>query len=199
MSNFSRPGRVSLVGSSRVSGAQSSRAPFLSALRQAWMKGLYTMECTGPVWISRVRTGSLLPVSGCMMWMFPESATLTATSEVGAFFLWTNSTAPGLNFSLIMQVMSKLQTSKSFRALSSPIVARSRPSFVSVMPTSAPRWARKCFTNSMPSACFFQNLMWPSTLPVIRKPVTRLEQMQQTVSRCIKLFSYISLWGRLSR
>jgi hypothetical protein len=29
--------------------------------------------------------------------------------------------------------------------------------------------AQKCFTNSMPSGIFFQNLTWPSTLAVMKK------------------------------
>ena len=36
----------------------------------------------------------------------------------------------------------------------------------------APRWLRRCFTNSMPmSVFFFQNLMWPSQLAEMMKSV----------------------------
>mmetsp|Transcript_100143 Transcript_100143/g.266194 ORF Transcript_100143/g.266194 Transcript_100143/m.266194 type:complete len:281 (-) Transcript_100143:372-1214(-) len=195
----SLPGRVSSVGICKVSGSQSSNAPVLSALRQVWMTGLYLMECAGAEWTSSVRTGSGLPLSGERMCTRPESATETATNAAGEFFLCTNSAQSGLKGSLSMLVMSNAATSYSLRALSSPTVASNRPSCDKAMASKVPMCDRKCLTNSMPSYCFFQNLMWPSTLPVTRKPVEWLEMAKLTVSLCMKLFSYISAFGKLSR
>mmetsp|Transcript_59589 Transcript_59589/g.143911 ORF Transcript_59589/g.143911 Transcript_59589/m.143911 type:complete len:211 (+) Transcript_59589:1284-1916(+) len=163
------------------------------------MSGLYLMACTGAVWTSSVLSGSALPLSGCRMCTRPESATETATSAAGVFFLCTNSTASGLKGSLSMLVMSNAATSYIFRALSSPTVTNNRPSWERAMASKVPMCDRKCFTNSMPSNCFFQNLMWPSTLPVTKNSVSRLAEVKQTVSLCMKLFSYISALGRLSR
>ena len=61
--------------------------------------------------------------------------------------------------------------SKTFMDLSSDTVHNRSPSELVAMPTTFPKWARKCFTNSIPVSCFFQNLTCPSMLAVIRKSV----------------------------
>ena len=79
----------------------------------------------------------------------------------------------------------KLTMSKTFMDLSSDTVHNRSPSELVAMPTTFPKWARKCFTNSIPVSCFFQNLTCPSMLAVIRKSVlsTRGEGEEWTMGQ----------------
>ena len=62
-----------------------------------------------------------------------------------------------------------------------------------------PRCALKVLTNSMPSPFFFQNLRWPSALAVKKNSDRGAAAVWVTVSRCMKLRSYMAALGSASR
>ena len=62
-----------------------------------------------------------------------------------------------------------------------------------------PRCALKVFTNSMPSPFFFQNLRCPSVLAVKKNSGVAATAVCVTVSRCMKLRSYMAALGSASR
>ena len=100
--------------------------------------------------------------------------TYTQIVATGSRSAWINEQAKGTKSSLIMLIISKLMTSKTLSDLSKDIVHNKVPSKLSVMSIKSDKWVRKCFTNSIPSSCFFQNLTWPSVLPVIIKSVLKI-------------------------
>lgn len=77
--------------------------------------------------------------------------------------------------------LPKLTTSNTLMDLSFDTEHKSVPTWFVLRHWMFPRWQRKCFTNSIPSSCFFQNLTWPSTLPVTTKSVLHkiLNDLQQ--------------------
>lgn len=76
-------------------------------------------------------------------------------------------------------------TSKIFTVLSSPIVAKLRPSALTLVPWISPGWARNSLTNSIPSPIFFQNLTTPSIELVITKSVKGVTVTNDNCSLCI--------------
>jgi hypothetical protein len=66
-------------------------------------------------------------------------------------------------------------------------------------PTISPWCARNIFTNSMPTAIFFQNLTTPSTLVVIRKSVNGVIVTNARWSRCMSDFEYRGAVGSAAR
>ena len=72
--------------------------------------------------------------------------------------------------------LPKLTTSNTLSDLSLETEQRNVPLELAARSCIAPRWLRKCFTNSISSSSFFQNFMWPSQLPVIMKSVLWMKQ-----------------------
>jgi hypothetical protein len=62
-----------------------------------------------------------------------------------------------------------------------------------------PLCARKCFTNSTPLGRFFQNFRWPSAEPVSSMSQAAATATCVTVSRCMKLRSYMLAAGTPSK
>ena len=133
---------------------------------------------------------SLIWTTGAV-WMFstliavPDASDAASNSRIGGEFAsatassgllrdWPpeppiHSHAPGTNSRVAHVIMSKESTSNTLNALSPAVVASNEPSGVAAKPAIGARCARKCFTNSMPTCIFFQNLTWPSREPVIIK------------------------------
>lgn len=77
-------------------------------------------------------------------------------------------------------------TSNILTVLSSPDVAKLRPSALMLVLVIGPPWARNSLTNSTPTAIFFQNLTTPSIELVIRKSVCGVTVTNESWSLCIK-------------
>ena len=78
--------------------------------------------------------------------------------------------------------LPKLMTSNTLSDLSLETEQRNVPLELAARSCIAPRWLRKCFTNSISSSSFFQNFMWPSQLPVIMKSVLWVKQKDMVCS-----------------
>jgi hypothetical protein len=95
--------------------------------------------------------------------------------------------------------LPKLTTSNILTVLSLLALANIVPSALTVTAETGPRCPRYCFTNSIPTACFFQNLTTPSTEVVMMKSVEGVTVTYANVSRCMNDLVYRALEGRRSK
>jgi len=99
----------------------------------------------------------------------------------------------------ICGTLPKLVTSNTLTVLSLLALTNIEPSALTATPVTGPKWPLYCFTNSIPTACFFQNLTTPSTEVVIRKSVCGVTVTNDNVSRCMYDLVYRTVDGSLSR
>lgn len=81
-------------------------------------------------------------------------------------------------------------TSKILTVLSAPVVAKLLPSALTLTLLISEVWARNSFTNSTPTAIFFQNLTKPSIDEVIRKSVCGVTVTKDNWSLCMRDLEY---------